>query len=86
MDSEFFKDRAREIHSGQRNASAGFIDEDLLKEFFDNNKVIFQDSLSHISDKTCLDIGPCVATPMKSWDVTDKRMVLGRFLCLQNTK
>jgi hypothetical protein len=34
MDSAFFRSRAQEIHSGQRNASAGFVDDILLKEFF----------------------------------------------------
>jgi len=76
MNSDFFRTRSREIHSGLRNASSGFNDETLLKEFFKGDELLFRDFLSHIANKVCLDIGPCVATPLKSWDVTTKHVVI----------
>ncbi|QWD91094.1 hypothetical protein [Polynucleobacter sp. MWH-Braz-FAM2G] len=76
MDSDFFRARAQEIHSGQRNASVGFFDDILLKEFFDGKETYFKEFIAHITNRACLDIGPCVATPLKSWDVTNEKFVI----------
>ncbi|MFN7906413.1 MAG: hypothetical protein ACK5P5_14625, partial [Pseudobdellovibrionaceae bacterium] len=64
--------------SGKLNVSTGYKDTIILNEFFagENQDVEWKKFLEHISGKICVDIGPCVYSPLATWDVAGKRIAI----------
>lgn len=76
MDSKDFRELANQFHSGENLVSKGYCNELMLKEFFSGQPSEWNGFLEHIKDKTCLEIGPCVLSPLVTWDVCSERHVI----------
>lgn len=76
MDSQFFRHLHADYASGKRNVSVGFRDPLVLQEWFSDSTVAFDEFISHIAGRVCLEIGPCVASQMSGWDVARERHVI----------
>ena len=76
MDAPFFRELFAEVLAGRRKLSAGFRDETMLREFFAGSAQAFDRFLDHISGKTCLEIGPCVASQIADWDCAGRLIVI----------
>lgn len=48
----------------------------MLKEFFANDDDRWQSFVAHIAGKYVLEIGPCVASQLSTWDVAARRYVI----------
>lgn len=73
MKSDYFKNLHKDFIVGSLNISNGHCDDLMLKEFFLDNKNNWFEFIKHIKDKNCLDIGPCVFSPLSTWDIAKKR-------------
>jgi hypothetical protein len=76
MDSAFFREHFRNLKSGHYNISTGYRDALLMSEFFGSSEEAFENFQHHITGKTCLDIGPCVASQITGWDVAKTRIAI----------
>lgn len=76
MDTDFFRKLHSDVVSGKRRMSEGYKDETLLREFFGDSTEAWQEFVEHIRGKRCLDIGPCVMSPLAAWDVAGQRHVV----------
>jgi hypothetical protein len=76
MDSPFFREHFTNLKSGRYNISTGYRDALLLSEFFADSDMLFTEFQEHITEKTCLDIGPCVASQITGWDVARARIAI----------
>jgi hypothetical protein len=68
MSEPFFVDLFARFQRGEMQTSNGYLNELLVHEFFEDNPQLFRDFLSAIQGKACLDIGPCVFSPLLTWD------------------
>src|SRR5438445_13851772 len=76
MNDAWFKKLFHDTKAGKLNLSEGHRDALMLKEFFENSGELFDEFVGHISAKSCLDIGPCVLSPLSTWDVAKQRYVI----------
>jgi len=68
MQEPFFRDLFEKYLRGELQSSTGYLNELLLSEFFDNDPAQFRSFIGSIQGKACLDIGPCVFSPLPTWD------------------
>jgi glycosyltransferase involved in cell wall biosynthesis len=73
MKSDYFKNLHKDFMSGHLYVSKGYSDNLMLKEFFMNDKNKWLEFVEYIKNKNCLDIGPCVFSPISTWDITKKK-------------
>jgi hypothetical protein len=70
----------RQLHAdwraGKLNASTGHRDALMLQEFFGGDRQSFDQFFKNIAGKSCLDIGPCVFSPLSAWDVAGPRFAI----------
>jgi hypothetical protein len=59
--------------SGNLRASQGHFSELLVSEFFDGDRSRWDDFAAFLSGKHCLDVGPCVYSPLACWDQAAER-------------
>ena len=64
------------LNSLEKNASTGYVDPLMLKEFFASDHSIWLQFVDHIRGKTTLEIGPCIATQLSLWDIANRRIVI----------
>ncbi len=64
----FFRELFEKYRRGELQSSTGYLNELLLSEFFENDPAQFRSFIASIQDKVCLDIGPCVFSPLPTWD------------------
>ena len=76
MDAPFFRGLIKDIQSGKHKLSTGYRDESMLREFFGGSRQEYEDLVSHIAGRTCLEIGPCVASQIAGWDNASKLIVV----------
>jgi hypothetical protein len=76
MDAPFFRQLFAETKAGKLNLSTGHRDSLMLKEFFGGARAQFDQFVAHITDKSCLDVGPCVLSPLSAWDVAKQRFAV----------
>lgn len=77
MGKDYFKKYCKQLESGDLYISKGAIPNDLMfYEFFNNSKENWINFTKHINDKVCLDIGPCILSPLVSWDIASKRYLI----------
>jgi hypothetical protein len=67
MSEVFFTDLFRKYRAGELNTANGYFNELFVREFFANDIELFRQFLEKIQGKACLDIGPCVFTPLVTW-------------------
>lgn len=67
MSEAFFLDLFHKYKAGELNTAKGYFNELLVREFFANDVGLFREFLEKIQGKACLDIGPCVFTPLVTW-------------------
>jgi hypothetical protein len=68
MQEPFFIDLFAQMNRGELQSSTGYLNELLLSEFFSNSRDDWRSFLESIQGKTCVDIGPCVFSPLPTWD------------------
>src|SRR5579863_8811044 len=68
MSEQFFVELFAQFQRGEMQTSKGYMNDLLVREFFENAPHLFHDFLSAIQGKACLDIGPCVFSPLLTWD------------------
>jgi hypothetical protein len=76
MKEPFFRQLHAEWKAGKLNASTGHRDALMLSEFFGKSREEADKFFNHIAGKTCLDIGPCVFSPLSTWDVAGTRFAV----------
>jgi hypothetical protein len=76
MDSPDFRSLAASMHNGEFNASSGYVNDLMLKEFFASDRMEWDKFIAHITGKRCMEIGPCVFSPLGGWDVAAERHVI----------
>lgn len=76
MDTPDFRDLANSFHRGDCNMSNGFANELTLREFFGSSRAEWDKFVAHLAGKNCLEIGPCVLSPLAAWDVAAERHVV----------
>jgi len=81
MHGDFFKTVLGTINDEANKVSRGYIDELMFKEFFGADKRLWIDFVEHITDKTVMEIGSCVATLLSTWDVAACRYVIDPLYC-----
>ncbi len=76
MERPSFKDMFDELTTGKQKMSEGCTGELFLKEFFNNSKKDWSEFVRFITNKKCLDIGPCVMSAIAGWDVASHRYII----------
>ncbi len=76
MDSEAFRKIHDDLVNGRLRVSEGKTNELMLQEFFESSLEEWHTFVAHITGKTCLDIGPCVLSPLAAWDVAAARHIV----------
>lgn len=76
MEGDFFKSLFSDLMSGRRNVSMGYKDELLMREFFGDEDAAWTEFLQHITKKRVMEIGPCVASELASWDIAAERYIV----------
>lgn len=76
MNEPSFRDHHSALIAGKLNVSAGFRDSLLMAEFFGGSPKDLDAFLDHVTGRTCLDIGPCVASQIAGWDVAKERIAI----------
>jgi hypothetical protein len=76
MDTDSFRNLHREVLQGRTRASTGYTNDVMLKEFFEGSAEKWQGFVEHIRGKTCVDVGPCVLSPLAGWDIAGARHVI----------
>ncbi len=76
MQQEHFLKLYSDLMAGRQRVSQGYVSDLILQEFFDNSKEQWQSFVDHIRNKTTLDIGPCVMSPIAGWDVSLQRHII----------
>lgn len=68
MQEPHFQDVFAKFLSGETHTSTGHINALFLQEFFNNDVQLYHEFISYIQGKACLDVGPCVFSPLANWD------------------
>lgn len=76
MTTKHFQQLAAQVHRGEALISKGYVDDLMLREFFNNDLTEWRDFFDYISGKRCLEIGPNVFSPLATWDVAGKRYII----------
>jgi hypothetical protein len=76
MDSAEFRKLHEDARAGRLDLAAGYLDASMLSEWFDDSPEAFHELARHIAGRTCLEIGPCVASQMIGWSVAGARHVV----------
>jgi hypothetical protein len=76
MQSELFYKALLTINDKKNLISNGYRDPLLFKEFFGGNETLWNAFVGHITNKSVMEIGPCVATTLSTWDVARLRYVI----------
>lgn len=76
MNGSTFRALHGELTSGRLRVSGGYRDPLMLQEFFGGNPPEFDEFLSHIEGRVCLDIGPCTMSQIAGWDVAKERIAI----------
>ncbi len=76
MKTQSFQELARDIHSGKLAISNGYRDSRIIAEFFQSDSDEYERFLLKIAGSTCLDIGPCVASPLSQWDHVANKFII----------
>lgn len=76
MKSPHFISLHSDLKAGKYDASKGGCFELVLKEFFDGNSSVWKEFVKTITGKRCMDIGPCVMSPIAAWDVASERITI----------
>lgn len=76
MDSPDFRSLAASMNNGELNASNGYVNDLMMREFFNGDRGEWDKFLAHITNKRCMEIGPCVFSPIGGWDVAAERHVI----------
>jgi hypothetical protein len=74
MESDFFIELYHDLKSGKLQSSCGHVNALMLKEFFDEDIEKWRDFLNFIVAKHVMDIGPCVMSPLATWDDPRKKL------------
>jgi hypothetical protein len=67
MSEPFFTDLFNRYKAGELSSATGYFNELFVREFFASDVGLFRRFLDKIQDKACLDVGPCVFTPLVTW-------------------
>ena len=67
MSEPYFTSLFSKYKAGDLNTATGYFNELFVREFFANDVSLFRLFLNKIQGKACLDIGPCVFTPLVTW-------------------
>ena len=67
MSETCFTDLFRKYKAGELNTANGYFNELFVREFFANDVGLFRQFINKVQGKACLDIGPCVFTPLVTW-------------------
>lgn len=73
MQQDFFRELHRDTVSGKLKISTGYVNELMLKEFFGGDLAAWKGFTAFIGGKACLDVGPCVYSPLACWDTASQR-------------
>lgn len=76
MQAEAFREVLRTVNDPAKRISRGHRDPLMFKEFFANDESLWNEFVEHITDKSVMEIGPCVATAISTWDVARCRYVV----------
>jgi hypothetical protein len=76
MDTPDFRKLADAHHGGRMIMSNGYVNDLMLREFFAGDKSEWRRFVEHITDKSCLEIGPAVLSPLSAWDVAARVHVI----------
>lgn len=61
---------------GKLDSQKGYIDTSLVKDFFEGDSQKWRLFQNHLENKSCLDIGPCVFSPLSIWNEVKQRWVI----------
>jgi hypothetical protein len=67
MSEPYFTELFRKYKAGELDTAKGYFNELFVREFFENDVGLFRKFLEKIQGKACLDVGPCVFTPLVTW-------------------
>jgi hypothetical protein len=56
--------------------SKGYVPEIIVSEFFGGSELLWKAFVTEVSAKTCMDIGPCVFSPLACWDMCSTRIAI----------
>ena len=76
MQSDMYRRQHQDLISGRMTMSNGYFNELILGEFFENSKVELGEFVEHVRGRSVLDIGPCVMSPLATWDVASERIAI----------
>jgi hypothetical protein len=68
MSETYFTELFAKYQAGELSTAKGYFNELFVSEFFSNDVTLFRCFVDDIKGKACLDIGPCVFTPLVVWD------------------
>jgi hypothetical protein len=73
MQTNFFKEVHKKSTQPSDKISNGYFDETMTKEFFQSDKKQWDAFVEHMKGKNCLDVGPCIASPWRRFDIASTR-------------
>lgn len=76
MESQAVSDLMSAIKAGSLTFQSVHRDASIVREFFDGKIALYEDFLVQVTGKSCLDIGPCIATPLTQWTHVGPRYVI----------
>lgn len=76
MEGDFFIGLYHNLKLGKLQSSSGHVDPLMLKEFFDEDIEKWRSFLNFIVAKDVMDIGPCVMSPLATWDGPRKKIII----------
>jgi len=66
----------KRINSPDFRVSSGYTDPSIVEEFFGGSITDWEQFVRHITDRTVLEVGPCIASQIAGWDVAKSRLAV----------
>jgi len=76
MQEDHFQNLFAQFKRGDLMMSKGQVNPLILKEFFSNDFGVWQRFADFVTGKRCMDIGPCVFSPLATWDLCGERIAV----------
>jgi len=76
MDAMDTESLLKRINSPDFRVSSGYTDPSIVEEFFGGSIADWEQFVRHITDRTVLEVGPCIAPQIAGWDVAKSRLAI----------
>ena len=76
MKQQTFIDLLNDMVAGNQKISNGYVSDLLLREFFSSSLEEWKNFMRFIEGKRCMDIGPCVFSPLSGWDIASEKYII----------